>query len=305
MSLQIIKQRVELYQQIRKFMEQRGIIEVEVPLLHRYATSNPFIQSFSVADNLFLQTSPELFLKKLLAQGFKDVFTICKCFRQAESGALHNPEFTMLEYYRSDFNAQDLGAEVLKLLQVVLGKKQKEAYSYCQFFQKYWQIDPFVTSLQKLQQMVERSVKYASGSTLSRDDCLDWLLVHSMQQKQQSGFITVTDFPKSQAELARIERDSAGREVSKRFEIYCDGLELANGYYELNDSKEHQIRIESDMKQRKQNGLPIVSADEAFIKASDDIGNCAGVAIGLDRILMLQTASPKIAEVLLFPWNRL
>jgi len=300
--LQKIDARNKLYRDIRKFMAEQGIKEVEVPLMHNFACSQPFVQSFQVGLKNYLLTSPEVYMKRLLASECPDIFTICKAFRDGESSNLHNPEFSMLEYYRIDFSSEQLQQEVMQLLQNLLNIKQYQSYRFEDFMQQYCQLNVEQVTTKTLQQMVAKQCQMAS--TVNRDNCLQLLMDKAIQQYNPQTLVVISDFPASMAELAQVESNSCGNLVAKRFEIYCNGLELANGYLELNSSAEHKKRCHADNSIRKQNGLQPVAIDNAFIKDSGQLPPCAGVAIGLDRILMLQWQCNQISDVLLFPCNQ-
>lgn len=318
-SIEILHYRAELLENIRLFFKNRGCLEVETPVLSQSATCDLFIDSFSTSQfgkNYYLHTSPEFAMKRLLASGSGDIYQIAKVFRQEESGQRHNPEFTLLEWYRLGFNDQDLIAEVTALINILFTANKKtefqvESLSYRDCFLQTVSLNPHSASILQLQRCAE---KYNLHNTLSAQDNKDrWLelLLSCVIEKELSGSPDIPkmtflyDYPASQASLARIEKNQYGEAVAKRFELYLGGMELANGFYELDNAAEQLQRFEYDNLQRKKIGKKQLPIDQNLIAALEHgLPSCAGVALGIDRLLMLMLGKSHIDNVLSFSFNR-
>jgi elongation factor P--(R)-beta-lysine ligase len=302
-----IKARAELYAQVRAFFFERNVLEVETPVLCRSGSTDPYLDSLRIQEEqtLFLQTSPEFAMKRLLASGSGDIYQICKSFRRNEAGARHNPEFTMLEWYREGWSLDELMTEIAILVSCVLGCSEPKTLSYKQAFLNVLGLDPFQASLSELHDNCKVRVGF-EASELDRDGCLDLLVSHCIEPTL--GFDSpcfLTDYPASQASLARIEKDANGDLVGKRAELYVQGIELANAYDELTDANEQARRFEEDQALRAALGLPDVHADENLVAALENgLPECAGVALGLDRLLMLKLGANTLSDVLAFPCDR-
>jgi len=297
--------RARLYQQLRDFFQRRHVLEVETPLLGQAASTDVHLASLSVGHQQFLQTSPEFAMKRLLAAGSGAIYQICKSFRQGESGKRHNPEFTMLEWYRPDFDHFQLMAEVAELLASLLGKRPVRQVSYRSAFSQVLGIDPHLVGISDLSALAEQYTGYqASGD--DRDTLLDLLMSQVIEPTLGRDELTfIYDYPASQCALAKVKTDGEGAEVAERFELYVDGIELANGYHELTDACEQQRRFDADLAERKRRDLPDVPADLQLVAAlQSGMPDCAGVALGLDRLLMLMAGSDSIREVIAFPVDR-
>jgi len=302
----MIKKRAQLLAKIREFFAARNILEVETSLLAHSTIPDPNIHSFTsqyAAETLYLQTSPEFAMKGLLAKGSGSIYQICKAFRNEEIGQQHNPEFTILEWYHIDFDHHALMDEMDDFLHVVLGVKKAERLSYQQVFAKYLEIDPLISSVEELQQCAIKN-GLNNISDLTRDDWLNILLTHFIEPhlcKDQPTFIY--DYPASQAALARIsENDSR---VAERFEVYIEGLEIANGFYELGNSQEQRQRFLADLQKRRELNLSKIPLDENFLQAlGNNFPDCAGVAVGVDRLLMLLMDTKSIRDVIMFPLSK-
>lgn len=304
--VRILKARALLLQQVRAFFYEREVLEVETPLLsHAIGTDpnlSPILASYqdlgtSQKHTLFLQTSPEFSMKRLLAAGSGPIFQICKAFRQGETSSRHNPEFTMLEWYRPGMSEHQLMDEVATLVFDVLGIKDIQRLSYRALFQRYLDIDPHQISLSDLEETARTRLDIAFESD-DRDTWLDLLYSHLIEPALTQP-VFIYNYPKSQAALAQITTDDSGQEVARRFELVVNGLELANGYFELRDLQEQKNRFEADLLIRKQQGLPQYPLDMHYLAALEDgLPECAGVALGLDRLLMLVTGSKQINEVM-------
>ena len=301
-TLENIKQRAALYQKIRAFFAQRNVLEVDTPLLSQHTVTDPHIESFQVKSTptYFLQTSPEYAMKRLLAANSGPIYQICKAFRQEESGSQHNPEFTMLEWYRPGFNHHDLINEIDLFFQSVLDTKPAEKISYQQLFLDHLSIDPLTAELQTLHNAIIQNNISLDLSDIDFDTALQILLTHLIEPKlgiEKPLFIY--NFPASQAALSKINGV-----VAERFEAYINGKEVANGFHELNNGNEQTSRFEKDQSHRKANQQFIPEIDQRLIDALNaDFPDCAGVAIGLDRLLMHLTNAKHIQEVISFSWE--
>ncbi len=316
-SIENIHLRAALLAKTREFFAARGVLEVETPLLSAATVSDPHLQSFSTRYNgpglpadtpLYLQTSPEVAMKRLLAAGSGSIYQLCKAFRDGESGAYHNPEFTMLEWYRVGFNHFVLMDEVELLVQTLLGLDSSfERISYVAIFQHYLDIDPHTVPKAALWQCaVGAGIAQDHGvDAMDRDGWLDMLMSHLIEPHlghEQPLFIY--DYPASQAALARIrvEGDVA---LAERFELYVTGIELANGYHELCDADELLRRQDSDHRRRQANGQEQPGGNGRLQAAlTAGLPSSAGVALGFDRLLMVKTEAHSIDEVVSFPMNR-
>ena len=299
-----IKARSTLLRQVRQFFEDRDVLEVDTPILSQHGTTDPYIDSIKTSNGI-LQTSPEFAMKRLLCADIGSIYQITKAFRLGESGRWHNPEFTMLEWYRVGFNHLDLIQEVDAFLIATLGTEPAEVISYQQVFLDYVNLDPLLCSDLELAQIIDDSqLLSGSAQALSRDDQLNLLFTHCIEPNIATRKpVVVVGFPASQSALARINQQDPN--VADRFEVYFRGVELANGFYELADANEQQQRFEADIAERKRKNLPEIPMDRLLIDAlSAGLPDCAGVALGIDRLLMLKMQAEHINDVLCFPQNR-
>nr|WP_010133270.1 EF-P lysine aminoacylase EpmA [Microbulbifer agarilyticus] len=306
-----LRRRATLLADIRRFFSERQVLEMEVPILSRRATSDPHIDSITAdcsGASAFLATSPEFGLKRLLAAGMGDCYYLGKAFRNGEAGGRHNPEFTMLEWYRVGWDDHRLMIEVGEFLSWMLNISRVCSYSYRALFLKFLDIDPHRASLEELKAVVARVLEL-SFEPADRDECLDLLMSHhiepNMDSSDERGITLVYDFPASQAALARVEDDELGAPVARRFEAYVAGMELANGYWELTDAAEQQRRFAADQQYRAEHGKPVNPYEERLVEAlAAGMPNCAGVALGVDRLLILACGAQRIEEVIAFPIER-
>lgn len=309
-SIEILQQRAQLLKTIRDFFQNRGVLEVETPLISQSTITDPHLHSLTTAliypgstksQCYYLQTSPEFHMKRLLAAGSGAIFQICKAFRNDESGRLHNAEFTMLEWYRPGYDHHRLMDEMDELLQLILQCPSAERISYRELFQKYLSIDIASATLNDLQIIAKRQLGTLTFEDDNRDTWLNLLMSHCIEPQlghQQPCFIY--NYPATQAALAKISQDE--NPVAERFEVYVKGVELANGFHELSDAIEQRRRFEKDNKQREELDLPIIPLDEYFLQAlANGFPDCAGVALGVDRLLMLTAGESHIEKVLSFP----
>ncbi|WP_066960697.1 EF-P lysine aminoacylase EpmA [Microbulbifer sp. Q7] len=306
-----LRRRATLLADIRRFFSERQVLEMEVPILSRCATSDPHIDSI-VADcsgaPAFLATSPEFGLKRLVAAGIGDCYYLGKAFRNGEAGGRHNPEFTMLEWYRVGWDDHRLMIEVGELLSWLLQISRVRSYSYRALFLQHLDVDPHRASFEELKAVVARVLEI-SFEPAGRDECLDLLMSHHIEPNMDGAdepvITLVYDFPASQAALARVEEDELGVPVARRFEAYAGGMELANGYWELTDAQEQQRRFEADQRYREQSGKPVRPFEGRLVQAlAAGMPGCAGVALGVDRLLMLACGAARIDEVIAFPIER-
>lgn len=296
-NIQNLKARAKLTQQIRAFFEAKDVIEVQTPLLAHAPVTDPYLDAFEV-DGKYLQTSPEYAMKGLLADGIGSCYQICKAFRVDETGKLHNPEFTILEWYRVGFNDHDLMNETDELLQLILKCQRAIRLSYNQAFKQFLDID--LTQNLDLQKYFESQFGKINGSELfSKDDWLMLLFTHGIEPKLtgDAPFI-IYDYPASQAALAKTKVID-GVDLASRFEVFYKGVELANAYHELTDPTIQRKRFEQDLKTRETLGRPAVPIDEELIKALEKgLPDCAGIALGLDRLIMLAIDADSIQSVI-------
>jgi lysyl-tRNA synthetase class 2 len=307
--------RARLYALIREFFAVRGVLEVETPILSAGANTEPNIASFMTrfsghADSglreRWLRTSSEFAQKRLLAAGIGDNFELGRVFRDGETGRRHNPEFTMLEWYRVGWDHRRLADETVELVQAALALSAKRAevhrIAYRDLFHEAIGLDPFAAGNAQLQSALGEVRVDATG--LSRDDWLDLLLTHRIQPNFPGDRITVVfDYPASQCALAKI-RDGVSP-VAERFELYAGTQELANGYHELTDAAEQRARFVHDNARRRERGLPELPLDENVLAALESgLPDCAGVALGIERLLMAMVATDDIRDVLAFDFAR-
>ena len=257
-----------------------------------------------LAPPWFLQTSPEFAMKRLLAVGSGAIFQLCKAFRQDEISKRHNPEFTLLEWYRPGFDEWQLMDELEQLMNSLFDIGQIKRLSYRELFKQTLQIDPHSVNITQLQSLCQQHINLNSDD-YSRDDYLHLLLSHVVEPAMQGNYF-VYNFPASQAALARIEPDDQGVKVARRFELFCSGMEIANGYFELCDAQEQRRRFQADNAMRRDMDLPEYPLDEKLIAALEHgLPDCAGVAVGVDRLLMLVSGLPDIAQVISFNGERI
>ncbi len=306
-ALPALRARADLLAQLRDFFSQRNVLEVETPLLASAPVTDPNIEAYSLAQApLYLQTSPEYAMKRLLAAESGPIYQICKAFRRGESGSRHNPEFSMLEWYRPGFDLQQLMAEVAELLIAVLGPRPLRFTRYSDLFQEVLALDIHTCSDAELCHRAQQA-HGIDASALDRDSALDLLFSHDIEPGLgRTDYCFVENFPASQAALARLGTDEAGRSVARRFEVFINGLELANGYHELTDPDEQAQRFARDCHLRRERGQEVPPQDARLLAAMQaGLPDCSGVALGLDRLLMLKLGRHSLAEVLAFPAERI
>jgi lysyl-tRNA synthetase class 2 len=315
-SLELLRARAGLLQTIRHFFAERDVLEVETPLLCHGSGTDPQLSFFTAEfsfppkqQTLFLQTSPEFAMKRLLAAGSGSIFQICKAFRNGESGRYHNPEFTLLEWYRVGFTLGDLMDEITDLLKLVLKGKScldiAQRFTYQDVFARYTGLNAVAFDYSAYCAYAENS-RLPDAKTLCGQDhalWLDFLFSHQVQPHLgRNALCLVYGYPVCQSSLARINPHNAF--ITDRVEIFINGVELGNGYYELTDADEQEKRFDRELKVRQQ-ANQIAAKDQHLISAlKAGLPDCAGMAIGLDRLLMILSSSASISDVLAFPMDR-
>lgn len=302
-SIETLQARAKFNGYIREFFELRGVMEVETPVLSQAGVNDANLHPVVAQccdKTTYLQTSPEYPMKRLLAAGSGDIYQICKTFRDGELGSRHNPEFTMLEYYRLGFDLKTLMDEVAQLVGDYLMIQSRVDLSYQHALKQYAKIDAFSATDAELRDRVAEFV--GDDLTLSRDECLDIVMSHVVEPNlPKDCLVFINDYPASQAALAKTYTDQNDVQKAKRFELYVNGLELANGYHELTDANEQKDRFEHQADARDRNQQD----DKNFLQALEaGLPDCSGVAIGLDRILMLKLNKTDIQSVLSFDFSR-
>jgi lysyl-tRNA synthetase class 2 len=304
--------RARLNTLIRDFFAQRGVLEVETPMLSVTGNTDLHIESFATqfsgnvqagARERFLRTSPEYPLKRLLAAGIGDCYELGRVFRNGEAGRSHSPEFTLLEWYRVGWDHHRLMDECAELVRAAMALLERDVAvyrtRYINWFKDEFDLDPTVSNEAELRAPLADFGIDPRG--LTRDDWLDLLITHRLQPALPRDRITlVYDYPPTQCALAKIRNDEPP--VAERFELYLGPHELANGYHELNYAAEQRARFERDNARRRERGLREMPIDQNLLRVLDDLPDCAGVALGVDRLLMYLLETDDIRDVLAFPF---
>ena len=316
-SFDALRLRARLNATIRSFFAERNVVEVETPVMSIAGNTDPNIASFSLEFSgrtdgaprtRWLRTSPEYPLKRLLAAGFGDCYELGRVFRDGEAGGRHNPEFTMLEWYRVGWDHRRLIDETAALVNAALALVDRSAeltlVSYHDLYRQRLGVDPATASEDELCNALGNVVIDPEG--LTRDDWLDLLMTHRLQPAfSQDQLLALYDYPASQCALARIRRDDGAVPVAERFELYLGPLELANGYHELADATEQGERFDKDLQLRRERGDAQPPRDENLLHAlASGFPHCAGVAMGVDRLMMAMLGTTRIADVLAFDFAR-
>lgn len=304
---------------LRGFMAERGVVEVETPVLSMAGNTEPNIASFSLdfhgrtnggPRTRWLRTSPEYPLKRLLAAGFGDCYELGRVFRDGEAGGRHNPEFTMLEWYRIGWDHERLVGEVAELVNAALAHVGRNARvvrtTYRDLYRDRLGVDPMSAADAELRAALGDVDIDPAG--LTRDDWLDLLMTHCLQPGfADDTMLAIVDYPATQCALARIrpgDASTGGHAVSERFELYLGPLELANGYHELSHAQEQAARFDRDAMVRQSRQHVVPPRDERLLASLPHLPDCAGVALGMDRLMMALMQTPRIADVLAFDFFR-
>ncbi|CCP04455.1 putative lysyl-tRNA synthetase [Erwinia amylovora Ea644] len=313
-SIANLLKRATILAEIRRFFADRGVLEVETPAMSQATVTDvhlfPFQTRFvgpgaAAGVDLYLMTSPEYHMKRLLAAGSGPIYQLCRSFRNEEMGRYHNPEFTMLEWYRPHYDMYRLMNEVDDLLQQVLECAPAETLSYQQAFQRHLEIDPLSADKAQLREAAEKlGAADLANREEDRDTLLQLLFVLGVEPeigKEKPAF--VYHFPASQAALAEISPED--HRVAERFEVYFKGIELANGFRELTDSREQRQRFEQDNHKRAVAGLPQQPIDTYLLDAlAEGMPQSSGVALGVDRLVMLALKAERLSDVIAFTVDR-
>jgi lysyl-tRNA synthetase class 2 len=317
-SLEVMKIRAALLARIRSFFEQNGVLEVDTPALSRFGCTDPAIESFRSAYRgphsadglpLYLHTSPEFFMKRLLAAGCGPIYQLAHVFRNGESGRRHNPEFMMLEWYRPGMDHHALMDEIEALLAFALegffDYHPARRISYRQWFLDATGLDPWSDSVSAFRQFAGQQLDAmpAGMDDAELDPWLDLLVTHWLEPRHADQMLFVVDYPPSQAALARIREDPLA--VAERFELFLHGVELANGFHELLDAGQQCQRFKNENRVREQSGQASVDYDEHLVAAlQSGLPACSGVAIGFDRLVMLAAGLPELDAAMPFSFQR-
>ncbi len=305
-SREALVRRAGVLARIRTFFSAREVLEVETPVLAAAGGTDvhlaPLSTRLAQGGTLYLQTSPEFAMKRLLAAGSGPIYQLGRAFRDGEAGRRHNPEFTMLEWYRPGWDHHMLMDEVEALLLEVLATGPGERMTYREAFLRHAEVDPFTASDDQLR---ARAARLGLGSAgVDREACLSLILAAEVEPNLGRGRPSfVHDFPAAQAALARIR--SGDPPLAERFEVFVEGVELANGYHELTDPVEQRRRFAADLARRRELGLPELPVDVRLLAALEHgLPDCAGVALGVDRLVMLACGATSLADVMAFPVDR-
>ncbi|NUF27449.1 lysyl-tRNA synthetase, class 2 [Gilliamella bombicola] len=316
-SINNLLKRAKIVSQVRQFFADRCILEVETPILSQYAVTDVHLSSFHTkflkpgelegqqGRQMSLITSPEYHMKRLLAAGSGPIYQLCKCFRNHEEvSRYHNPEFTMLEWYRIQFDMMQMINEVDDLLQTVLDCEPAERISYQKVFQRHLNIDPLEADHATLVNAANQLDIGLNTDNYDKDGLLQCLFTFGVEPHiGQDKPIAVFHFPASQAALAAIS--SEDHRVASRFEFYYKGVELANGFKELTNAQEQRMRFEQNNLDRANQNLPAQNIDIELLAAMEaGLPDCAGVAVGLDRLIMLALECKSLDEVMSFTFER-
>ncbi len=313
-SIEQLKRRAEVLATLRQFFLKRNVLEVDTPAMSHATVTDVHLHTFKTqfvgpgyaeGKTLYLMTSPEFHMKRLLAAGSGAIYQICKSFRNEEAGRYHNPEFTMLEWYRPGFDHHDLMDEMEELLTLILSTSAATRMSYQQAFLTVLGVCPLEATMSELKKVAATlGLSDIADNEQDRDTLLQLLFSMGVEGEiGQDAPAFVYDFPASQAALAKINQQDS--RVADRFEVYFKGIELANGFHELDNANEQLARFEEDNQKRLEMGLPAQPIDYNLIAAiAAGFPDCAGVALGVDRLIMLALDQDHIDRVTTFPFDR-
>lgn len=306
-SMDALRQRALFLAAIRGFFTERAYLEVETPIMARFGVTDVYLNNIKASfrgRDFYLQTSPEYHMKRLLAAGSGPIFQLARVFRDDELGRWHNPEFTLLEWYQLDVNHHTLMEETDLLLQELLQSKPMIKKTYQEIFWEKLNIDPFRASLREFQDLLKgyELDRVLPQNETDRDQYLFLIMSHIIEPalaKEESP-IAIYNFPASQASLAKINQDFA-----ERFEVYYQGVELANGFHELTELKAQAKRFEWDQEIRQKKAQPFMESDHYLLSALEHgLPSCSGVALGVDRLLALALEKSSLASILAFDFSR-
>lgn len=298
-----------MLQQVRAFFAERDVFEVDTPILSHGAPIATHIDLMSInllKEKVYLHSSPEYAMKRLLAEGSGDIYQLSHVFRSEEAGRLHNPEFTMIEWYRIGISFESLIEETLQLIHLFLGNIPVQTHTYVSVFKKYAGIDPRPATASTLKTLAEKHALplTTDAGTWDKETFLHFILAFLIEP-QLAGLHIIRDFPPPQAALAKLYRSEEGV-VAERFEAYFNGIELANGFHELTDPVEQRQRLVDDNVERQRRGKEALPIDGYFLSALErGLPDSCGVAVGFDRLLMLQLKKESLKEILSFSWDQI
>lgn len=301
-KLQILRDRAQMFAQARNFFAEKGVVEVDVPILSKGAPVDTYIDvmstSLSTGEVGYLHTSPEYAMKRLLSQGIGDIYQMSHVFRDGDIGHLHNPEFTMVEWYRIGMTFPQLIEETLDFIRLFIGPEKAEWITYREAFKRYAGIDYISATVPELIACAPDSLPKEAASW-EKEVLLHYFMGFVIEPNFQN-LTVIKDYPPSQAALAKMEDG-----VALRFEVYFKGVELANGFHELTDAKEQRRRFHEDNEERLQMGKKSLPLDENFLQALEmGLPDCCGVAVGFDRLMLLRHNKKHLEEVLPFAWHQ-
>lgn len=307
-TVDMLRARARLLGALRGFFDARGVLEVQTPVLGRHTVTEPAIESLPVTldgETCWLQTSPEYFMKRLLAAGSGSIYQIGPVFRADEQGRRHNPEFTLLEWYRTGFDLEALAVEVADLVQEVLHAPRPHILGYRDLMRAHADVDPWVDDAATLAARAA-AVSGMDGAQLGRGEALDLLMSHCVEPALAGmGPVIVQHYPPDQCALA-VVAEVDGVRVARRFELYLDGIEVGNAYEELLDARVQRERFEADNERRRAAGQSPLEPDPRLLAAlKAGLPRCSGMAIGVDRLLMHRTGASSLDEVMAFARERL
>lgn len=307
--LSFLRDRSAMLKAAREFFYSRGVLEVDCPLITQGASVDAHIDLIPTTHSSgvrYLHSSPEYGMKRLLVEGIGDIFQLAHVFRQEEMGAKHNPEFMMAEWYRLNFSFEEMIAETIDFVRLFVGKLPSKVLSYREVFLEYAGIDPFSSTNEELLQVLKNAEMplYAGVENESKDNILNLILGMLIEPHLGQGeILALAYYPSTQAALAKTREFPEGL-VAERFELYLKGIELANGYHELADAQEQRQRFAASNLERLQLGKESLPIDELFLSALEKgLPDCCGVAVGVDRLMMLRHKCGHISEVMAFNWS--
>jgi lysyl-tRNA synthetase class 2 len=314
-GIEVLRQRARMLARARDWFATERVLAVQTPVLSSAAASELQVESITAqpmqGPAMYLQTSPEFPMKRLLAAGIGDCYQICPVFRDGEFGRHHNPEFTMIEWYRVGFSVEQMLEDLDQLVRATIGDLRvlppTRVQSYRDVMLGACGVDCRTASPREIEAALsQQGVAPAPSVGGDNDTWLDLLMATVVGPALgRENPVVVRDYPASQASLARLRDDGSGVEVAERFELYLDGIELANGFHELSDPLEQRRRFTQDLRNREQRGQRRAPLDDRFLAALEHgLPDCAGVALGFDRLVMVALGLPSVADTMAFPVDR-